>query len=310
MHNHHHNHSHDHDHHGHNHGPMKYGRTFAIGITINVIFIIAEVFYGFKAGSMALLADAGHNASDVLGLFLAWGAIILSNRKPSERYTYGLQSTSILAALANTVLLLVAIGAIILESIKRLSQPDAINGNTIIVVAIIGILVNGLTAYLLAADRKNDLNLKAAYLHFVADAAVSLGVVFTAILIIYTGWLWLDPVASLVISFIIVLGTWGLLKEALNLTLHAVPQSIDRNKVMEFLKSQQGVSEVHDLHIWAMSTTSNALTAHLIIPSGHPGDEFIKNLAHELSHDFNIDHTTIQIEIGSGDCELAPNEVI
>jgi cobalt-zinc-cadmium efflux system protein len=306
--------SHSHDHtghsHSHNHAPSNYGRAFGVGIALNTLFIIIEVIYGLKANSLALLADAGHNASDVLGLVVAWVAVWLTKRKPNARYTYGLQSSSILAALANAVFLLVAIGGIVWEAIQRINHPEPVMGNTVMIVAAVGIFINGFTALLFMRGSKGDLNIRGAFLHMATDAVVSLGVVISGLIMLKTGWLWLDPVVSITIAFVIVIGTWGLLRDSINLALHAVPAHIDHAKVKAFLAEVKGVKEVHDLHIWAMSTTEIALSAHLVMPDGHPGDIAIKGIAHELEHDFNIGHVTLQIELGEAECALAPEHVV
>ncbi len=303
---------HDHHNHEHSHAPADFGKAFFIGILLNVLFIAIEVFYGLYANSLALLADAGHNASDVLGLFLAWGAVILSKRLPSERYTYGLQSSSILAALANAIFLLVASGGIGLEAIQRFSNPQESGSSTVMIVAGIGILINGFTAFLFMSGSKNDLNIRGAFLHMAADAAVSLGVVISAFFMLKTGYLWLDPFVSLIIAIIIIIGTWGLLRDSIMLSLHAAPRHVSTKKVRAFFSALPGVKEVHDLHIWAMSTTKIALTVHLLMPKAHPGDAFIKEITHQLEHDFQIHHATIQIEIGDikGECGLAPDHVV
>lgn len=302
--------NHNHEHQGHSHTPSNFGRAFAIGIALNTIFIIVEVIYGLKANSLSLLADAGHNASDVLGLAVAWGAVWLTKRKPNGRYTYGLQSSSILAALSNAIFLLLAIGGIVWEAIQRLEHPEPVLGTTVMLVAGVGILINGFTALLFMKGGKGDLNIRGAFLHMATDAAVSLGVVISGLVIIQTGWVWLDPAVSITIALIIIVGTWGLLRDSVNLALHAVPANIDHAKVKEFLSRVQGVKEVHDLHIWAMSTTQVALSAHLLMPEGHPGDVFIKDIAHKLEHDFSIGHVTIQIELGDVECALAPDNVV
>lgn len=308
----HHSHSHGHSCHNHDHSGGNYGKAFVIGILLNTIFIIAEVIYGLQANSLALLADAGHNISDVMGLFMAWGATLLAKRQPSERYTYGLKSSSIIAALANAVLLLVAIGGIGWEAIQRFSNPEAIAGGTVMLVAALGVVINGVTALMFMSGRKRDLNIRGAFLHMASDAVISLGVVISGLIIMKTNWLWLDPVVSITISLLIVIGTWGLLKDSVNLALHAVPNHIETATVKEFLKKLQGVKEVHDLHIWAMSTTEAALSAHLLMPEGHPGDSFISNISHELKEHFNISHATIQIELGDSqvECALAPDHVV
>ncbi len=302
-------HHHQHGEHGHSHGPANYDRAFAIGITLNLGFVVIEALYGFLANSMALLADAGHNLSDVLGLVIAWGASVLAKRPPSERYTYGLRSTSILAALLNAVFLLVATGGIAWEAVRRFAEPASVAGLTVIIVAAIGIVINGVTAWLFASGRKGDINIKGAYLHMAADAAVSAGVVVAGVVILYTGWGWVDPAVSLVIAAIIVWGTWGLFRESIAMTLNAVPSAIDAAKVKTYLAGLPGVSQVHDLHIWSMSTTETALTAHLVMPEGAPGDAFLTRLAKELSVRFAIVHPTIQIECGD-DCHLAPDNVV
>lgn len=299
-------HSHDHGHghgHAHAHGPANHGPAFAIGVTLNLAFVAVEATYGLLAGSMALLADAGHNLSDVLSLALAWGASVLARRAPSGRFTYGFKSSTILAALANAGLLLVAIGGIAFETINRMAAPPAVEGRTMMIVAGIGILINGATALLFARGRAHDINIRAAFLHMAADALVSLGVVVAGLAILLTGERWIDPVTSLVIVLVIAWGTWGLLKDSVKLGLNAVPAHIDEAAVRAFLAGRPGVTAVHDLHIWPMSTTEAALTAHLVMPAGHPGDAFLHELAHELEHDFAIGHTTVQVETGAR-CEV------
>lgn len=298
-------------HHHHKPSSNNYGRAFIIGIVLNTLFIIAEVIYGFHANSLSLLADAGHNASDVLGLFISWGAVILSKRLPSARYTYGLQSSSIIAALANAVFLLIACGGIGLEAIQRFGDPESISSVTVMVVAGIGILINGFTALLFISGQKRDLNIRGAFLHMAADAIISLGVVIASALIMMTGWAWLDPLTSLIISIIIVISTWGLLRDSVNLALHATPRHIDTTQIKTYLAQLKGVKEVHDLHIWAMSTTNAALSVHLLMPEGHPGDLFIKNITEKLEHSYKITHVTIQIEMGDrGECCFAPDHVV
>ena len=297
--------SHGHDHHGHSHAPASFGRVFAISIILNTVFIIAEIIYGITSHSLALLADAGHNAGDVLSLFLAWGATYLARKKPSSRFTYGLSSSSIIAALANAVLLLVITGGICWEAVRRFSAPEPVAGNTVMIIAACRVLVNGISALLFMRGRKNDLNIRAAFLHLAGDAAISFGVIVSGFAIIKTGWLWLDPLTSLLVSLAIIITGWHLLRDSLRLSLHAVPEHIDYAKVMDFLKSQANVGEVHDLHIWAISTTEVALSAHLVMQTGHPGDDFLHDLSHKLHHDFEIGHSTIQLEIGDAEtCEL------
>ncbi len=275
--------------------PEGHSRAFVLAIGLNIGFVALEFAYGVIAESTALMADAGHNLSDVLGLLLAWGAAVLAKKQPSNRYTYGLRSTSILAALANGMLLLVACGGIGWEAVRRFAEPSDVAGFTVAVVAGIGIAVNGFSAWLFMAGRKNDLNIRGAFLHMVADALVSLGVVVGGVLIIYTGWYWIDPVLSLVIVAVILVGTWGLLREAIRLSLSAVPAHIDLKEVQRFLADLPGVAEVNDLHIWGMSTTETALTVHLIMPEGYPGDAFITSVADRLRERFAIQHSTLQI---------------
>jgi cobalt-zinc-cadmium efflux system protein len=303
----------DHDHHGpgHLHAPASFGMAFALGIGLNLTFVAVEFTYGVLANSVALMADAGHNLSDVLGLVIAWIASVLTRRAPSSRYTYGLGGSSILAALFNAVLLLLAVGAIAWEAVLRLFHPEPVASGTVMIVATVGIIVNGVTAALFASGRKGDLNIRGAFLHMVADAAVSAGVVVAALAILYTGWLWLDPLTSLVIVGVIVWGTWSLLRDSLAMSVDAVPTSIDPQAVRSYLASCAGVTAVHDLHIWPLSTTESALTAHLVFPGGHPGDEFLAVAASELKQRFGIGHTTLQIEISEQTaCHLAPDHVV
>lgn len=300
--------AHNHSH-GHQHGPANYGRAFAIGTTLNVGFVLIEVIYGIAANSVALIADAGHNLSDVLGLVLAWGAIILSRRRPSRRYTYGLRRSSILISLLNAIILLIAMGGITWEAIQRFGEPGQVAGGTVIGVAAVGILINGVTAWMFLSGRKRDLNIRGAYLHMAADAGVSLGVVLAGIIILVTGWLWVDPVVSLIIVAVVVAGTWRLLQDSVNLALDAVPEGIEPLAVRTYLSERPHVAQVHDLHIWAMSTTETALTAHLVMTEGHPGDDFLVQTCKELHDHFGIEHSTLQIELGNSDesCTLAPD---
>ena len=300
-------------HHAHLHEPAPdFGRAFRIGVLLNTGFVAAEVLWGLKANSLALLADAGHNFGDVLGLLLAWAAMGLARRKPSARFTYGLQSASIMAALANAIILLITVGGIGWEALQRLSHPQSVAGGTVIAVAALGILINGATALLFMKGSRHDLNIRAAFLHMAADAAISLGVVIAGLIILQTGWLWLDPAASLCISIAIIAGTWGLFRESTTLALHAAPKGIDAERVRAFLMAQPGVSEIHDLHIWAMSTTETALSTHLLMPGGYPGGAFINNLSRALEHEFHIGHATIQIEVDktSESCALATRHAI
>jgi cobalt-zinc-cadmium efflux system protein len=301
----------DHEHHGRAHAPASFGTAFAVGIGLNLTFVVVEFGYGVLANSVALIADAGHNLSDVLGLVVAWIASVLTRRAPSSRYTYGLGGSSILAALFNAVLLLVAVGAIAWEAVLRLFQPEPVASGIVMIVAAVGIIVNGVTAALFASGRKGDLNIRGAFLHMLADAAVSAGVVVAGLVILYTGWLWLDPLASLVIVGVIVWTTWSLLRDSLAMSVDAVPASIDPHAVRSYLASCAGVAAVHDLHIWPLSTTESALTAHLVFPGGHPGDEFLAVAASELRQRFGIGHATLQIEISEQTaCHLAPDHVV
>jgi cobalt-zinc-cadmium efflux system protein len=306
---HHHHDDHDHSHrghsHGHSHAPADFGRAFAIGIALNGAYVVAEAAYGIFANSLALLADAGHNAGDVVSLGLAWLAAWLSKRAPSSRYTYGLSSSSILAALANAVLLALVTGAIAWEAVLRLMHPQPAAGVTMMAVAAVGIAINGVTALMFASGRERDLNVRSAFQHMASDALVALGVVVTGAAILYTHWLWLDPAISLVISAVIVWGTWSLLREALALALAAVPAGVDRGGVADYLAGLPGVTEVHDLHIWGMSTTETALTAHLVRPGAALDDALISEACAELKRRFAIHHATLQVEGGESPCELA-----
>jgi len=297
-----HHHGHDHTGHsaGHSHAPADYGRAFAIGVVLNSAFVIVEATYGFLAGSMALIADAGHNLSDVLALLLAWGASIAAKRPPSSGFTYGYKSSTILAALGNAGLLAVAVGAILFETLHRMFDPVQPEGMTMVVVAGIGILVNTGTALMFMRGRKNDLNIRGAFLHMAADALVSVGVVIAGLAIIYTGIVWIDPITSLVIVAVIAWGTWDLAKDSIKLGLNAVPDGIDEGKVREYLAGLSGVDTVHDLHIWPMSTTETALTAHLTMPAGHPGDDFLKAVTQMLEKEHAIGHVTLQVEATKG----------
>jgi cobalt-zinc-cadmium efflux system protein len=300
--------------HGHSHtqAPVDFGRAFALGVAINLAYLLVEAAVGIFAGSLALLADAGHNLADVLGLGLSWGAAILGRRGPSRRFTYGLRSSSILAALANAIILLVVTGGIAWEAVRRLTEPVAVSGEIVAWVAAAGIVVNGGTALLFARGRRGDLNVKSAFLHMLADALIAAGVVVAGIAIALTGWRWLDPAVGLVVSATIVYGTWGLLRDSMRLALDAVPEGIDTGAVRAHLVALPGVSEVHDLHIWGMSTTETALTCHLVMPGGHPGDAVLGQVAHELDERFGIHHATIQIELADSEqvCALTPEHVV
>ena len=363
---HHHDHAHDHDHghghddghahgYGHGHAPADFGHAFAIGALLNILFVAVEAAYGVIGHSMALLADAGHNLSDVLALLMAWGANSLGRRQPTPRFTYGLGGSSILAALFNAIVLLIAVGGIATEAVRRFATPEApdtttmmvvagigiaINGFTAmlfargargdlnirgaflhmladagisaaVVVAGIGIAINGFTAFLFARGAKGDLNIRGAFLHMLADAGISAAVVVAGLGILLTGWLWLDPALSLLVAAVIVRGTWGLLRDSVALSLDAVPAGIDPVAVRHHLESLDGVDRIHDLHIWAMSTRETALTCHLVMPAGYPGDGFTVRVAAELKQRWNIGHATLQIETGGDtECALAPENVV
>lgn len=304
-------HTHNHEH-GHAHESANYGRVFAVGILLNVGFVAVEGVYGFLAHSIALLADASHNLSDVLSLVLAWGATVLSRRAPSQGFTYGLRSSSILVALVNAVLLLVVTGGIAWETIQRLMSPTPVVAETVIWIAALGVLINSVTALLFMSGRKTDLNIRGAFLHMATDAGVSLGVVLAGVGILVGGWLWLDPAISLLIVTVILVSTWGFLWESIKLALHAVPESINPLLVRSYLAGLPGVAEVHDFHIWGMSTTETAMTVHLVMPGGHPGDMFMAEIAEELHDRFHIQHATMQVELGDGvrPCMLAPDHIV
>ncbi|MEP6504346.1 MAG: cation diffusion facilitator family transporter [Betaproteobacteria bacterium] len=296
-----HEHAQGHDHsqgHVHSHAPKDFGRAFAVGVVLNTAFVAGEVVYGLRIDSLALLADAGHNLSDVLGLLLAWGASVLVKRAATTRFTYGLRGTSILAALANAALLALVTGAIAWEAVLRLGHPAAVEGGTVMAVAAVGVVVNLATALLFMAGRDRDLNVRAAFAELAGDAAIAAGVVVAGFAMQRTGWLWLDPVVSLVIALIVIVATWGLLKESVALALQAVPTALDAAVVGRWLASLPGVAEVHDLHIWAMSTTDTALTAHLVFPAGFPGDDCLRGICESLRREHAIGHVTIQVETG------------
>ncbi len=299
KHEHKHEHGHGHGHHHHHGNPADHGRAFAISISLNIIFVCVEFAYGIIANSTALMADAGHNLSDVLGLALAWGAAILAKRAPSSRYTYGLRGSSILAALGNGLLLMLACGAIGWEAVLRFGHPQAVAGLTVSLVAGVGIVINGLSAWMLLAGSKGDLNMRGAYQHMAADADISAGVLVSGLAIMATGWTWLDPAVSIAIVIMILLGTWSLLREALTMAMAGVPDNVDPARIHAFLQTHAGVADSHDLHIWAMSTTETAMTVHLVMPQGHPGDQFLDQLVAGLKSDFAIHHCTVQVEMGT-----------
>ena len=315
-HDHHHDHDHDHGHHhghahgglGHVHAPADFGRAFAIGIALNTAFVAVEVGFGLAANSMALIADAGHNLSDVLALVVAWLADRAARRPPSARLTYGLAGTSIWAALFNAVFLMLAVGAIAFEAVHRLLAPEPVSGLTMTVVAGIGIVVNGVTARLFAGS--SDLNIRGAYLHMATDALISAGVVVAGLAVLAGGGAWIDPVVSLIVVAVVVWGTWALLRESTALAVAAVPAGIDPTEVRAALTRLPGVAALHDLHVWAMSTREVALTAHLVMPAGHPGDAFLREAADLLDHRFGIGHATLQIETTGDGCRLEPDAVL
>lgn len=290
---------------GEQHHSANYGRAFAIGIALNTLFVMVEAYYGWQADSLALLSDAGHNLSDVLGLMIAWGGFYLGNLRPSRKHTYGLGRATIMAAMFNALLLLVVVGGIAWEAVDRFRQPMPIEGGVVMLVAAVGVVINGTTAWLFMSGNKHDLNMRGAFLHMAADALVSLGVVIVGALFIVTGWAWLDPAISLVIALVILFGTWDLMRHSLHLSLDGVPLSIELDAVRNYLSSLPEVNAVHDLHVWAMSTSETALTVHLVTCSGNPGDDFLNRVAGELRDNFAINHTTIQIETDAGICAMS-----
>jgi cobalt-zinc-cadmium efflux system protein len=318
-HDHHDHHAHDHRaaHEGHSHGPGGHhhhhhapqagqGRTFALAVGLNLLIVVVQAVYGLLAHSTALLADAGHNLSDVLGLLLAWGAVWLGTRRPSARYTFGLGSSSILASLANAALLLLACGAIILEAIQRLLNPAPVAGLDVFIVALVGLVVNGFSAWLFMRGSKEDLNVRGAFMHMAADAAISAAVAVSGLVILYTGWNWLDPVMSIIVVAVILYGTWGLGRDAMRLALAAVPPGVDTARIRGYLSGLPGVRGVHDLHVWALSTTENALTVHLVMPQGHPGDAFMQGVVATLRRDHAMHHATVQVDVtdSASECVL------
>lgn len=312
MHDHHHHAGHDGHGHHHGHHHADAGRGYALGFVLNLGFVLVELAAGILTDSLALLADAGHNLSDIFALALAWGATMLSRRRPSPRYTYGLRSSSIWAALFNALLLLVACGGIAWEAVQRLGAPQPVAALPVMAVAALGVVINTATALMFMRDSHHDLNRRGVYLHMAADAAVSLGVVVSGALMLWTGAAWLDPAASLVIVAVIVIGTWALLRDAVNMGLQGVPPGIDPAAVAAYLRALPGVVALHDLHIWAMSTSETALTAHLVMPGARPGDDFYGRICRELQQQFRIHHATVQVECGDAahPCPLAPDDVV
>ena len=304
--------AHDHGHQGHSNAPANFNKAFTIGIGLNTAYVLFEVVFGILGHSLALLADAGHNLSDVLGLLLAWGAGAMAKSIPTKRRTYGLRGSSILAALFNAIFLLVSVGAIAWEAVRRFNAPTDVAARTVIWVSLLGIGINTATALMFMSGRKGDLNIRGAFLHMASDAGISAGVVIAGLAILLTGWHWIDPVVSLLISAVIIWGTWDLLRESVNLALQAVPENIEPEKVERYLEQLPGISKVHDLHIWAMSTTETALTAHLVKPDGKLDDPLLDQIQHELHDRFGIEHMTVQLECGNADhsCSQEPKHVV
>lgn len=300
-------HDHGHEHGlGHSHGPANYNRPFAIGVGLNLGFVVIEAVYGVLADSLALIADAGHNLSDVVSLLLAWGASLLAARAASDKRTYGFRKATVMASLVSAALLVVALGAIAWEAVGRLQQPQPIAGMTVILVAGVGVVINTLTALLFMKGQRDDLNIRAAFLHMAADAAVSLGVVIAGLVIVAEGWLWVDPVISLVIVAVIFAGTWRLLLDSINYAMDAVPDKIDLAAIQRLLLGQQRVDSIHDLHVWPLSTSEVALTVHLVVADERLDNQFLHRLQHRLHDEFGIEHATIQVETATGprDCLL------
>lgn len=295
--------------HEHHFVPTNINHAFKLGILINLIFVFIETIFGFSANALSLIADAGHNLSDVLGLVVSWVAVLLSSRPRTSNRTYGYKRSSILAALFNAIFLLVAIGGILVEALQRLQNPQPVAENKVIVVALIGILINGFTAYLFMKDQHHDLNVKGAFLHMAADTLVSVGVVVAAVIVKFTNWFWLDPVISLVIAVIIFIGTWGLLRDAVNLSLDAVPKAVDYDEVKKFIEATPGVLAIHDLHIWGISTTENALTVHICRQTLANNNQFLEKLDHELTKNFALSHITIQVELGEIENESVKHSI-
>ncbi|MDE3056423.1 MAG: cation transporter [Bacteroidota bacterium] len=288
---------------------LNYNRLFGYGVVFNVSYIIVEIVYGLRIDSMALLADAGHNFGDVLSLMLAWGATSLAKTAATKNRTYGLRKSTILASLFNAIILLIVVGAIAIESLRKIFEPQSVGGMTMTIIAGVGVVVNTLTALLFVKGRKSDLNMKAAFLHMAADAGISLGIVVAGLFIIMTGYVLLDPIVGLAIIIVITAGTWNLLKDSVHLSMDAVPRDIDVENVKKFLTLLDGVEEVHDLHVWAMSTTETALTAHLVMPREHHDDKFLGNVCGQLYEKFGIEHSTIQVERNAQSASCAKDKV-
>jgi cobalt-zinc-cadmium efflux system protein len=292
--------SHDHSH-SHSHEISNYNRPFAIGVLLNIVFVVIEISYGIFADSLALIADAGHNLSDVVSLLLAWGASVLATKAATDKRTYGFRKATVIASLASAILLFVALGGIAWEAVGRFFNPKPVEGMTVIVVASIGVVINTLTALLFVKGQKHDLNLRAAFLHMAADAAVSLGVVIAGIFIMLKGWLWIDSVVSFVIVGVILVSTWGLLRDSINYAMDAVPNSIDIPAIREYLLSIDNVDSIHDLHVWPLSTSQVALTVHLMVNTDSLDNELLRNLQQHLHDHFRIEHSTIQVETSMGE---------
>lgn len=302
--------SHGHGHQHHHHEPAQYGKVFAAGIGLNVLFVAVEAIYGFFSDSLSLLADAGHNLSDVLGLIISWAAVWLGKKLPTKKRTYGFKKSSVIAALLNAIILLIAIGAIFVEAVQRFAHPEPVAGKTVMAVAVIGIIINTITALLFMSGRKTDLNIRGAFLHMAADALVSLGVVIAGAIMLFTGWEWVDPVTSILIAVVIFAGTWGLLRESADLSLDAVPAGIDAGAIKTYLEQIPTVLNVHDLHIWGMSTTETILTVHIVRSQIEDNDQLLEKLEKDLHDKFGIEHATIQIEKGTYACGLAPDNKV
>jgi cobalt-zinc-cadmium efflux system protein len=302
--------SHGHHHHG-TSAPRDFGWAFLVGVSLNTGFVMLEAVFGILSNSMALLSDAGHNLGDVLGLCVAWAASLLARRPPSARYTYGLKGTTIFAALMNAVIILLGAGALSWEAIGRLHDPQPIGSAAVIAVSGAGVLVNGITAMLFMRGQRSDMNIRGAFLHMAADALVSAGVMLSGLVIIYTGWVILDPGVSLAINLVIVAATWGLLRQSVSMSLSAVPDAIDIAEITRYLESQPGVESVHDLHVWPISTSDTAMTCHLTMPSGPPADDFLFGMVRDLQERFNVDHPTIQVERGPPSrCPFSPSSIV
>ncbi len=293
--------------HNHVHSVARSHRAFMLAIGLNTAIIVLQTVYGWLAHSTALLADAGHNLSDVLGLALAWGAVWLSQKESSNQFTFGFRSSSILASLLNAVLLLLASGAIILEALNRFKHPVPVAGGIVFYVALLSMFINGGSAWLFLKGSQQDLNIRSAFLHLLGDAAVSAAVAISGLLVMWTGWHWLDPATSILVVAVIIYATWGLLRDALRLALHAVPANVNAKKVEAYLAQLPGVQAVHHLHIWGLSTMDNSLTAHLVMPAGHPGDAFLETVTHTLAHHHAIHHATLQIDLGTSEYSCSLN---